>query len=82
MTWAYGELHPETVWSLALLAGFYLLAVGPLRRRYGWADSVSWWRMAAFLGALGITLATVNGPLHDLSERALVSAHKIGRAHV
>ncbi len=75
--WTHGELHPETVFSLVLLAGSYLLAVGPLRRRYGWAGRASRWRIAAFLGALGITWATVNGPLHDLSERALVSAHMV-----
>jgi putative membrane protein len=76
-SWIGGELHPETVFSLVLLAGLYLLIVGPLRRRYGWAGSVSPWRITAFVGALGITFATVNGPLHDLSERSLVSAHMV-----
>ena len=55
----------------------YLAWVGPLRRRYGWADGVSPWRVAAFFGALGITFAALNGPIHDLSDRSLVSAHMV-----
>lgn len=76
-SWAWGELHLETVFGLVLLAVLYLLGVGPLRRRYSWADGVSPWRVAAFLAALGIIFVTVNGPLHDLSERSLVSAHMV-----
>jgi putative membrane protein len=76
-SWAWGELHPETVFGLVLLAGLYLLGVGPLRRRYSWADGVSPWRVGAFLSALGAVFVTVNGPLHDLSERSLVSAHMV-----
>lgn len=73
----FGEIHPETVAGLLLLGALYLLAVGPLRRRFGWADRVSPWRIAAFLGGLGVTLLTVQGPLHDLSERALLSVHMV-----
>ena len=75
--WAFGDVHPEVVAALLLLAAAYLVGVRPLRRRYGWADSVSPWRIAAFFLALGITFLTVNGPLHDLSERSLVSAHMV-----
>ena len=76
-SWPSGELHPEVITGLALLLAAYLLGVGPLRRRYAWADRISPWRIAAFVSALGITFVTVTGPLHDLSERSLVSAHMV-----
>lgn len=75
--WTFGEIHPETVVGLALLGAAYLLGVGPLRRRAGWADTISPWRIAAFLGALAVLFLTTNGPLHDLSERVLASAHMV-----
>ena len=75
--WAFGDVHPEVVAALLLIAEAYLVGVGPLRRRYGWADGVSPWRITAFFLALGLIFVTINGPLHDLSERSLVSAHMV-----
>lgn len=77
MSWTRWSVHPEVVTALALFAGVYFLGVGPLRRRYGWADGVLPWRAAAFVGALVTIFVALNGPLHDLSERSLVAAHML-----
>ncbi|MBI4590629.1 MAG: cytochrome c oxidase assembly protein [Candidatus Rokubacteria bacterium] len=74
---AYWDLHPDVLAGLALLATLYLLGIGPLRRRYRWAGGVAPWRVAAFFGALGVMFIALNGPLHDLAEHSLVSAHMV-----
>lgn len=71
------DLHPDVVLGLALLGAAYLAGIGPLRRRFGWAASVSPWRIATFFTALGTILAALNGPIHELSDQALVSVHML-----
>ena len=54
--------------GLVLLGGLYVF-LGGLRapRR----------RVAAFAGSLLVLLASLNGPLHDLSDEYLFSAHMV-----
>jgi cytochrome c oxidase assembly factor CtaG len=63
-------VHPEVAAATALLAGAYLLAAG----RVGGAPG---WRRASFLGGLAVLFLALNGPLHDLAEQALASAHML-----
>jgi len=51
--------------------------VGPLRRRLGSADRVAPARGLAFLGGLAVVFVALNGPLHELSDRYLFSAHMV-----
>jgi len=62
-------VHPEVAATVALVAGAYLLG----RRR----DEAPPWRVASFLGALAVVFLALNGPVHDLAERALSSAHML-----
>jgi putative membrane protein len=64
--WNRWDFHPSVVIGLVLLGGLYVF-LGGLRapRR----------RVAAFAGALAVMLLALNGPLHDLSDRYLFSAH-------
>lgn len=66
--WGHWDLHPSVVVGLVLLGGLYVF-LGGLRapRR----------RVAAFAGSLGVLLASLNGPLHDLSDEYLFSAHMV-----
>ena len=72
------ELHASVVIGcLALGLGWWAL-VGPLRRRHGWTEepvgnarTVAWWLGVAVL------FASLNGPLHALSDRFLFSAHMV-----
>ena len=62
------DVHPSVVIGLVLLGGLYVF-LGGLRapRR----------RAVAFAGALLIMLLALNGPLHDLSDHSLFSAHMV-----
>lgn len=74
MEWGRWEVHPEVGLGLSLLAAAYLLGVGPLRRRGG-AGRLTPGHPIAFLGGLAVTFLALTGPLHDLADRYLFSAH-------
>ncbi len=72
------SVFPSIVVGCLYLAGMYLLAVGPARRRYGWSGSpASRWRVASFMGAVGVIFFSLNGPLHEWSDHYLFSAHMV-----
>jgi putative membrane protein len=73
--WNVWNIHPSVAIGCALLAGAYLYAVGPLRRRRGWAPRFPRARAAAFLAGIAVLFVSLNGPLHDLSDGYLFSAH-------
>ena len=66
-----GEWHVEVLAGLALLALLYTRGVraltGPLPRG----------RALLFAGGLAVLALALNGPLHDLSDRYLFSAHMV-----
>ncbi|TAK35187.1 MAG: cytochrome c oxidase assembly protein [Chloroflexota bacterium] len=69
--------EPSIVVGTAVLVGAYLYGVGPLRRRYGWADRVDPWQVALFLLGNLILLLTLVSPLDVLSDDYLFSAHMV-----
>lgn len=74
--WTDVSIHLSTVVGTVALTGLYLWGIGPARR---------WWRLspepartgqvASFLAGSLLLLLTLNGPLHDLSDSYLFSAH-------
>src|SRR5881396_3198264 len=64
--WNRWDLHPSVVAGLALLGGLYVY-LGGLRspRRH----------VASFAGALAVLFVALNGPVHNLSDSYLFSAH-------
>ncbi len=66
-----GSWHLELVAAAALAAAVYLRAV----RRVVPAATIA--RRIAFLLGVAVLVVTLNGPLHDLSERYLFSAHMV-----
>jgi putative membrane protein len=67
--WSLGSIHPEVVLGTALLAALYAWAARAAPPRTAQA--------ARFLGGLGALLLALNGPLHDLSDGYLFSAHMV-----
>jgi len=63
--------------GLLLLAGVYLIGVGPLRRRYDLGPPVSWGRIAVYLAGVLCLLVVLEGPIHELSDNYLFSAHMV-----
>ena len=67
--WSLTSIHPEVVLGVALLAALYAWAARRVPVRP--VEAVR------FLGALAALLVALNGPLHDLSDGYLFSAHMV-----
>ncbi len=70
-------LEPAITLGLLALSLGYLYAVGPLRRRLGLAPRVERKQVACFLSAMLIMFVALQGPLHELSDYYLFSAHML-----
>ena len=70
-SWLGGEIHPEVVLGVLVLAGLYTRAVVIRRRRLRLAQPL------AFFGGCAALLVALNGPLHDLSDYYLLSGHMV-----
>ncbi len=66
--WQRWDLHPSVVIGLALLGGLYVYLGGLTAPRR---------RVASFAGALVVLGLALNGPLHNLSDAYLFSAHMV-----
>lgn len=75
--WLTWGIHPTTIAGCAALMALYLWGIGPLRRRHGWAEGVERRYPLCMAGAMTIILLCLNGPLHDLSDNYLFSAHMV-----
>jgi len=71
------ENHNSVLIGTVLLAALYLWAVGPLRRKKGWAPKFPVGRAVTFFAGLLVMLLSLNGPLHDLSDFYLFSMHMV-----
>ena len=76
-SWTRWPIHPSTVIGCAVVLGAYFAAIGPLRRKYGWAERVETWQPICFTSSILIMLLASNGPLHELSDLFLFSAHMV-----
>lgn len=64
--WNRWDLHPSVVAGLVLLGGLYVYLGGHRSARR---------HVASFVGALLVLFVALNGPLHNLSDTYLFSAH-------
>jgi putative membrane protein len=69
--------EPSVVLGSLLLGGGYLYTIGWGRPRFYGAEPLSRWRIAAFLGGLGMLFLALASPLDALSDRYLLSAHMV-----
>jgi len=70
-SWLRGEIHVDVVGGVVLLAGAYTWATIASRRPTPLGAPL------AFFGGCAAMLAALNGPLHDLSDYYLFSAHMV-----
>jgi len=66
--WRQWDVHPSVIMGLALLGGLYAYLGGLTAPRR---------RVASFAGALLVLGLALNGPLHNLSDGYLFSAHMV-----
>jgi putative membrane protein len=71
LNWWRWSIHPSTVVGIAALGAIYLWAAHRLRR-----EPTSAQKIYFFFGLL-VMFASLNGPLHDLSDDYLFSAHMV-----
>lgn len=77
-SWTSFSVHPSTVIGTVLFTGLYLWAIGPARERWRLsAEPAPVWQRASFISGSVLLLLTLNGPLHDLSDGYLFSAHMV-----
>lgn len=75
--WRVWENHNSTIIGLAILAGLYLWAIGPMRRQAGITERAGGWQIVSFFSGLLVTFLALNGPIHDLSDYYLFSVHMV-----
>jgi putative membrane protein len=76
-SWTHFDVHPSVLIGVVALGALYAWAVGPLRRKHGWAERVDPVQVALFVGALLVLFLSLNGPIHELSDYYLFSAHMV-----
>jgi putative membrane protein len=74
--WAW-SLHPSVLLGTGVLGALYFWGIGPLRRRWALGPPPPAWQVASFGGGLLVLLFALNGPMHDLSDYYLFSAHMV-----
>ena len=76
-SWTAWEIHPSVLIGCALFALLYLWGIGPLRERHALAPRVPVKKAIAFLSGVALLFLALNGPIHDLSDNYLFSAHMV-----
>ncbi len=73
LNWLAWSVHPSTVIGLAVLGAIYLWRASFASP----ANPLSGWRKLSFFASLFVIFGSLNGPLHDLSDYYLFSAHMV-----
>ena len=76
-SWTEWHGHPSVIIGLLALTGAYLLAVGPLRWRFGVERRPGAWSVASFLTGVVVIFVALLSPLHELGDSYLFSAHMV-----
>jgi putative membrane protein len=76
-SWTRWPIHPSTLIGCTALLGAYFVCIGPLRGKFQGAERVPFWQPACFTTGVLILFMALNGPLHELSDFFLFSAHMV-----
>ncbi len=71
LSWWRGSIHPSTAIGIAALGALYLWAARHFRREPTLTQKI------CFFAGLLVMFASLNGPIHDLSDDYLFSAHMV-----
>ncbi len=71
LSWWRWSVHPSTVIGIAVLGALYIWASSKLRRQPTIGQKIFFW------SGLFVMFASLNGPIHDLSDDYLFSAHMV-----
>lgn len=72
-SWVSWSVHPSTVIGIAALGAIYIWRA----KQASAGETISPWRKLSFFSSLFVIFASLNGPVHDLSDTYLFSAHMV-----
>ena len=75
--WLRWNFDPLLVLGIAAAIAGYWLVIGPLRRRYGWAETVNPRQPALFAIGMVVLIFALVSPLDAISDNYLFSAHMV-----
>lgn len=75
--WATWKVYPSFMVGWLLLLGAYFLLIGPLRGRFPGSEPVPARKVAGWTAGMAIMFLALQGPLHELSDYFLFSAHMV-----
>jgi cytochrome c oxidase assembly factor CtaG len=76
-SWQEWTVYPQFMVGWLLLGAAYFLLIGPLRGRFPGSEPVPAKKVASFSFALAAMFLSLQGPLHELSDYFLFSAHMV-----
>lgn len=76
-SWSEWRVYPSFMAGWLLLGGGYFLMIGPLRHRFAGAVPVPAKKVASFVAGLVLMFVALQGPMHELSDYFLFSAHMV-----
>src|SRR5512140_3718917 len=76
-SWTRWPIHPSTVIGSALFLWLSFLGIGPWRMKYNWGPQLPISRPIMFTSGVVVLLVSLNGPLHELADNYLFSAHMV-----
>jgi putative membrane protein len=76
-SWARWPIHVSTAIGCALLLGLYYMATGPWRAKNAWGAPPSIAQRISFTAGIAVIMLSLNGPLHELADNYLFSAHMV-----
>ena len=76
-SWSEWRVYPSFMAGWLLLGAAYFLVIGPLRHRFPGSRPVPARQVASFVSGMGLMFVALQGPLHELSDYFLFSAHMV-----
>jgi putative membrane protein len=76
-SWTRWPIHPSTAIGCALLLWLYYMGIGPWRIKYRWGNAPSLAQLISFTAGIVVIMLSLNGPLHELADNYLFSAHMV-----
>jgi putative membrane protein len=76
-SWTDWVVYPDFLIGWLLVMALYFAIAGPLRHRFPGSTPISGRQITCFVGAMLITFLALQGPLHELSDYFLFSAHMV-----
>ena len=76
-SWTSWDAHWSIVLGCAALLALYFWGIGPAREKYALGEPANRWQITAYVASVVILFVSLTGPIHDLSDYFLFSAHMV-----